>query len=172
MNRRDLFYITSVKKSEESRPKFEESKTKLDEDIASEPIAVFFRTRSMMAIYPAKNRVLFKFMNASNDGTYDKESRSYLMLNREELFRLVVALEKDLSTPVDIFHTYNGDAKSLKIGRGKRDPATIFAYFTHNGRSYVIRFDEIEFKYFKTILRMLLYEMYTGTRVGFTYNWV
>jgi hypothetical protein len=150
--------------------------SKRTSDIADLPIATYFRTKAMMAIYPAKNRVLFKFMEALENGTYDKSSRAYLMIDRDELFKIVVQLDGELQDPVDLFHIHGSEQKTLKIGRGRKDPNTFFVYFVNtNGsgkKAYTISFDAVEFYHFRTILKLLLYEMFTGTRAGFSYNWI
>lgn len=159
-----------------NRPSETPAGDKRQSDIADEPIATYFRSKALMSIYPAKDRVLLKFMEALDDGTYDKNSRSFFMIDRDELFKVVVQLEGDLKDPIDLFHTHGSEQKTLKIGRGRKDPNVFFVYFVNtNGtekRVYTISFDAVEFRHFKTILRLLLYEMFTGTRAGFNYNWI
>lgn len=167
----DLEFEELFDRSEERR-----SEQKRTSDIADVPIATYFRTKAMMAIYPARDRVLLKFMEASDDGAYDKNSRAYFMIERDELFKVVVQLDGSLQDPIDLFHIHGSEQKTLKIGRGRKDPNVFFVYFTNaNGtekRAYTISFDAVEFRHFKTILKLLLYEMLTGTRAGFHYDWI
>ena len=143
----------------------------------------FWRTKSMMSVLYNKDKILFKFMlgkgETPQNNNYLKESKVFFQLNKEELFKLI----NDISTLIASLKTQNpkqvqliheikeGELKKFDIYPAK-DNNSFFVNLKYKNANYSINMNLADMKFFLFALKMILYEIYTGTRVGFTYNWI
>ena len=151
----------------------------------------FFRTKAMMRVEYDDENIWFTFMSASTDNSkqynkvgvgtnYDKNTMTKLKMHKEELFQFVHnlqdfanALFSNKQPPkVQIVHSpRENEKKILDMSVGK-DGKTALLTLTNGNNSFVISFSPSGLKYLLFVLKMILYELYVGTRVGFTYDWI
>jgi len=143
----------------------------------------FWRSKAMMSINYNREKMLLRFMlgagKAPSQNSYKKDSKVAFMITREELFKFVNSITNMSRSmmkgqqvkPVQLIHTLNDEKKSLEIAP-MNDNKGFFVGLRHRNNSYIIPMNFSDFKFFVFALKMILYEMYTGTRTGFTYNWI
>ena len=134
----------------------------------------------------SKSRIMLNFMlgdpNNSNasQNTYISDSRTGFTMDPDEVFkfndqlnRIYRAMAKNEKGPnIALVHEYNNEKKTLTVAQSEKKPSVAFVSLKKGNDRYSISMDFVEFKYFLFAIKMLMYEMYTGTRTGFTFNWI
>lgn len=145
---------------------------------------IFWRSNAMMSIIPNQDKVLLKFMLGEGkdpkNNSYNKDSKTFFSIDKEELFGLVDKLNyiykgmlaKKVLQPVMITHNYNNEIKTLSIAQSQKDPSQVYVTLKKDNNKYYIGMNPTDFKYFLFALKMILYEIYTGTRQGFRFDWI
>lgn len=145
---------------------------------------IFWRSNAMMSIMLAQDGVLLKFMLGEGkdpkNNTYYRESRTLFSIDKEELFGIIhqlnimykAVLDGKMANPVTLVHNYNNETKTLQIAQSPKEPGKVYVTLVKDKNKYVISMNAVDFKFFLFALKMILYEIYTGTRQGFTFNWI
>jgi len=150
----------------------------------------FWRSSGMLGVrktFGNANRqgVMFTFMQGEGNkdpkqNSYKKETRTLFSVEKEEVFNIIHACEQILDAAKNskvgqgysLTHTYKDETKSMNIAQSKNNPATIFVGITKGQEKISVMMNVKDFEYFIFALKMILYEIYVGSRVGFTVNWI
>jgi len=149
----------------------------------------FWRSSGMLGIRKINNTekdgVMFTFMQGEGNkdpkqNTYKKDTRTMFSVEKEELFDLIhrcdeilaAAKANQLATKYSLTHKYKEETKTLNIAQSEKNPNTVFAGITKGSDRISIMMSVKDFEYFVFSLKMILYEIYVGSRVGFTVNWM
>lgn len=158
----------------------------------------FWRKSAMMVLSLVKSKneeesgVSLKFMlpdkevHLDKGVKYDPDTRTRFYISRDELFRLIVDLsimfsaikQQKPAKQVSLVHqfTYDGntETKTLLIAQGQKSPDTVYISLVRDTdkSKYVILMDVVDFYRFLFYLKLAYYEITTGTRQGFSFDWM
>ena len=152
----------------------------------------WWRNGAMMAIKlivnedPTRNKIMFNFMlgdpnNRNADKkSYRSDTKTAFTLDFDEAFKLNEQLnymwynvkQNKMGSDITLTHSYNNEVKVLHISQAKDKPRTIFISLKKGNDRYSISMDHLDFKLFMFSLKLLMYEMVTGTKVGFRFDWI
>jgi hypothetical protein len=160
------------------------SKTNDNKSSGEYSITTFWRSNALMSVIEGDNKLLLKFMLGEGkdpkENKYKQDTKTFFSFDRDELFLFVAKLSqayvefetKGTFKNILITHKYNDENKTLNVTQGQKNKNTVYVALSKGNDKYYISLDKESFKYFLFTLKIALYKMFVGTRVGFSFDWI